>query len=136
MTKVVVARGLVKNFARRAAKRYPLEYIESIFGRVKGDTVYIHAFYPLDHTANTQAIAYSEGAVENAMEAAEEERMEWLGTIHSHPETPAVPTPSDLLSAASDLERVMGICSIEKRGRTKIRVLFWPVVVPLGIEYR
>jgi proteasome lid subunit RPN8/RPN11 len=134
--KVVVSRLLVQNFTRRASRRYPNEYLESIFGRIRGETVYIHAFYPMDHTADTQGVAYEESEVEGAAETAEEERMEWIGTIHSHPEASAVPTPHDLLSAASDLERVMGICSIEKGLRTKIRVLFWPVTVPLGIEYR
>lgn len=137
MAKIVVDKRVMQNFTRRAIRRYPKEYVEVVFGRIKGDTVFIHAFYPLNHTSTPFKVDYTDADIEAVQDVAEDENLVNIGTIHSHPNCMAVPSPTDLLSAAQDRETVMGICSIEKKGeRLKTRTLFWPVIIPLGIEFR
>jgi proteasome lid subunit RPN8/RPN11 len=138
ITKVVVDRRAEALFRRRALRRYPLEYIESVWGRIIGTTAYIHAFMPLDHEATPDAINYDDADLWDQHDEAREEGLTVLGSIHTHPDRDdAIFSETDLREHVIDPhDRVMGICAIECKGkRRKLHIAYWPGVLPCPVIY-
>lgn len=128
--KVQVSKKILDSFRRRALKRYPKEIMETVFGRVVDDTVQIFAFYPIDHTASTEACEYYPIDLEEQREkedAPEYPHIKFLGTIHSHPDGGPDPSDSDWETARTDGDIVSGIYQIlpSRKGRKKCKVRFY-----------
>lgn len=124
--KVIVAADIIAAFRRRALRRYPREYMETIFGRATGGAVHIFAFHPIPHDATRAACYYAPQEIESQREDAEEHKLELLGTIHSHPDGGSSPSEEDWETAGSDGEIVSGICQILKRkNRLRCRIRFY-----------
>ena len=67
--KVNVSQDVLSSFRRRALRRYPKEYMETIWGHVKGGEGYIYAFHPIKHKSDNESIEY-EPAAESSMQVA------------------------------------------------------------------
>ena len=125
---VKVDRRVLAGYRRRALKKYPLEYMESIFGRVVGQTINILAFYPIEHRGTPEECEYEQSAVEESKDGTDcPPKMKWLGTIHSHPDGGGEPSGADWETSRADGEVVSGIYQIlPRRGKRKLgRVRFY-----------
>jgi proteasome lid subunit RPN8/RPN11 len=138
ITRVVVDKRAEQGFRRRALRRYPLEYIETLWGRIEGTTAYVHAFMPLKHSATPDQIDYDDADLWDQHDEARDEQLTVLGSIHTHPDRDeAIFSEGDLREHIIDPhDRVMGICAIECKGkRRKCRVIYWPGVLPCLVTY-
>jgi hypothetical protein len=75
--------------------------------------------------------------VEDIHDEAREEGLEYLGTVHSHPDCPPIPSDADNIGARDMNERVFGIYEISKRKKSKRRfrtsLRWWPTQLPLKV---
>ena len=125
---VKVDRRVLSGYRRRALKKYPLEYMESVFGRVAGQTINILAFYPIEHKGTTETCKYDVAAIDEQKGGEDSPpKMKWLGTIHSHPDGGWCPSEADWETSRIDGETVSGIYQIlPRRGKRKLgRVRFY-----------
>lgn len=121
--RVQVDRRVLKGFRQRALKKYPLEYMETIFGSVKNNVIQIVFFSPIDHSATTNSCQYSLHAIEEQQDKedlTEFRNLQMLGTIHSHPDAPIEPSEGDWYTSRTDGDIVSGIYQIcPRKGRRK-----------------
>ena len=137
-TRIVVDKKEEARFRRRALRRYPYEYIEALWGQVRGDTMYICAFVKMLHTSSDRAIFLADNEMDDHVEDAEEHGMHFLGTIHTHPDCEDTRFgDTDLETSQESQEAVMGICAIQTKAkrlpldRKVVRIAYWPTVRPL-----
>jgi len=125
--KVNVSQDVLSSFRRRALRRYPKEYMETIWGQVKGGEGYIYAFHPIEHKSDNESIEYEPVEIEEQRdEEAPLEKMILLGTIHTHPDGSIEPSQSDWETARVDGDMLIGICQIVmSKGRKSSRVRFY-----------
>jgi proteasome lid subunit RPN8/RPN11 len=128
--KVQVARSVLDGFRKRALKKYPSEYMETIFGRISGQVIQILAFYPIEHEGTPGRCAYYAAAMEEQQDGTDcPPKMKWLGTIHSHPEGSSTPSDADWETAREDGEVISGIYqilpSLKRKGRKIGKVKFY-----------
>lgn len=128
--KVQVSRSVLNGYRKRALKKYPSEYLESIFGRINGKTIQILAFYPMEHKGTPESCEYETIIVEEQQDGEDAPpKMKWLGTIHSHPDSQGHPSEADWVSARTDGEIISGIYQIwphkTGRGRKTCKVRFY-----------
>ncbi len=125
--KVNVSQDVLALFRRRALRRYPKEYLETIWGQVKGGEAYIYAFHPIKQKSDKEFVQYEPAEIEEQRdEEAPLEKMMFLGTIHSHPDASLEPSQSDWETARIDGDTIIGICQIVMvRGRKSSRVRFY-----------
>jgi proteasome lid subunit RPN8/RPN11 len=145
-TKIVVDKKEEEKFRRRALDHYPFEHIEALWGRVRGDVLYICAFMAMEHKVTIKTIHYSDQELDDHEDDARDAGMEFLGTIHTHPDCADNRFgDTDLEMSQDSQECVMGICAIEtkvkdektkkvkKLKRRRIRIAYWPTVRPLEV---
>ncbi len=113
LTEIVVDRKVLEGFKRRALRKYPLELLEQVVGRVSGEQVRVFAFQAIEHEATERDITLDDD-VNPMTEGEDAKRFDILGTIHSHPMDTVEPSPLDWSSMKEDGELVMGVCSIRK----------------------
>jgi proteasome lid subunit RPN8/RPN11 len=125
--KVNVSQDVLSSFRRRALRRYPKEYMETIWGQVKGGEGYIYTFHPIQHKSDTESVEYEPVEIEEQRnEEAPLEKMTLLGTIHTHPDGSLEPSQSDWVTARVDGDMLIGICQIVmSNGRKSSRVRFY-----------
>jgi proteasome lid subunit RPN8/RPN11 len=133
MHSVLVDQREVGNFRRRAIRRYPLEYIECIWGYKKDGVFYICAFQPLKHKATRDYIEIeSEHEPDYGERAAS---LTLMGTIHTHPDSECAPSLVDWESIQPG-EQIMGIMSVTKeRGRHYTEIRFFEAREPFALHY-
>jgi proteasome lid subunit RPN8/RPN11 len=130
--RVQVSRSVLNGYRKRALKKYPDEYLESIFGRIDGQVIRILAFYPMEHDGSPDACRYETVVVDEQKDGEDSPpKMKWLGTIHSHPDAQGHPSEADWESARMDGEIVSGIYQIlphkGKRKTGKVRFYSEPL---------
>lgn len=144
-TKIVVDKKEEAKFRRRCLDNYPYEHIEALWGQIRGDTLYICAFMQMEHEVTVKTINYEDEELDWHEDDAREAGLEFLGTIHSHPDCADDRFgDTDLEMSQESQEMVMGICAIEtkKKGkngkakklkRRRTRIAYWPTVRPLQV---
>ena len=130
---IKVARRSMDRFKRIARRRYPLEYLEILIGRVSEGAIEIVKSVPIPHTAsvssNGGASSFADAGLDLSCDwedadleiiklKAEKEGLVFLGTIHSHPGSPNTPSDTDNESVLSTRERVFGIYSFDKNAKS------------------
>jgi Prokaryotic homologs of the JAB domain len=138
--KIVVDKKEEGRFRRRALYHFPLEHMEALWGQVRGDTLYICAFVPMNFTQSMRTMSYDDTELDEHEEDAKEAGYTFLGTIHTHPNCKDTRFgDTDLEHSQDSQEDVMGICAIEtlnegkKTERKKVRIEYWPTVRPLQV---
>lgn len=137
---ILVDHRILAGFKRRALNAYPLEHIESLWGKIVGRSVYVICTQPLDcEKASRSSLHVTTEDVNEDRAAAKESGLISLGDIHSHPDQPCLKCgkiePSDCAPSEGDwidLKEnphvlVFGIYSIKKNKRrrsTRIRFYF------------
>ncbi len=136
--KVNVSQDVLSSFRRRAFRRYPKEYMETIWGRVKGGEAYIYAFHPIRHEGDRESVRYEPAEIEEQRdEEAPLEKMVLLGTIHTHPDSSIEPTQSDWETARIDGDMIIGICQIVmSKGRKSSRIRFYSEPIDELVEIK
>lgn len=137
--KVVVDNRVLGGYRRRALRHFPNEYMETLWGRISNNVITIIAFQAIEHEATTKDLSYDDDQIFIQTEDANDEKLQLLGTIHSHPYpthtctkcgTTADPSPSkaDWVDMADNSEIVSGVCAIWVResGRKQTKIQFWP----------
>lgn len=143
-TKVVVDREEEAKFRRRALQRKPHEYIESLLGYVRRDTLYIAMFVPMEHDGKLTKVNYDDDELDEHDEDAKEVHLELLGTIHTHYESgDATLSEHDIRDIQETQEAVVAILNIEMRNkdgnplrRCKTEIAYWPALRPFTIDRR
>lgn len=145
--RIHVDRQAERAYRRRAQRAYPREYMETLWGRARGNTLYIYCFMPIRHTSTPDrdycpaAIWYEDEDLEDQHEEAPDHRLECLGTIHSHPDRiDSIFSEGDLREVQDKADCLMGICAITQqvsRGRTRkvCQIEYWPSPRPMEIVY-
>lgn len=146
-TKIVVDKKEEAKFRRRALACYPYEHIEALWGYVRGEVLYIVAFMAMEHKVSIKHIYYTDQELDDHEDDAREAGLEFLGTIHTHPDCNDNRFgDTDLEMSQDSQECVMGICAIEtkrknpktkkvkKLPRRRTLVAYWPTVRPLVVE--
>ncbi len=120
--------------------------MEALWGTVRGDILYIHAFVKVDHKPRKTTILYDDAELDEHMEDAAEIGLEYLGTIHTHPDVDEARFgDTDLEQSQDSSDAVMGICGIQTTKKTKkdgktvktklkrrvLHIEYWPIVKPL-----
>jgi proteasome lid subunit RPN8/RPN11 len=124
-------------FKRIARRRYPLEYLEILLGRVSEGAIEILKSVPIPHTSTVDladakdisscfqdaginfSCDFKDADLEVIKLKAEKEGLVFVGTIHSHPnKETTVPSEGDNESALDNQEQVFGIYSYKKNGKT------------------
>lgn len=131
-----VSRLQLRNFIRRARRRYPDEYIETIWGR-KGSsgTHQICSFQNVDHDATPFNITdWDEADMPNGQQHG---NLVCLGTIHSHPNiSDASPSEDDWDFFRQEREIVSAICLLTPvNGKLKSRVRWFISQAMIDVEY-
>jgi proteasome lid subunit RPN8/RPN11 len=140
-TEIVVSRTAEQGFRRRAIARMPKEYMEVLYGRVRGSKLYIHAFMPIKHKGKPAELSYEDEDLEDHTDQAPDEKLESLGTAHSHPHClDSAYSEQDLRDIQDKADIVMAICAITqevKNGKTRRRceIVYWPAPRPMKIVY-
>jgi proteasome lid subunit RPN8/RPN11 len=140
-SKIVVDKKNEIKFRHRALKEYPQEYIESLWGIIRGDTLYICIFMPMECKKVTPtSIEFHEGEEEfdHQEDEAKEYKLEFIGTIHTHPNRDtSVCSDGDIHSCQETNEMIMGVMNIPtlKEGKKYRRcsISYWPCVRPLEV---
>jgi proteasome lid subunit RPN8/RPN11 len=145
-TKIVVDKKEEAKFRRRALNCYPYEHIEALWGYVRGDVLYICAFMAMEHKVTIKTIHYSDHELDDHEDDAREAGLEFLGTIHTHPDCADNRFgDTDLEMSQESQECVMGILAIEtktkdettkkvkKLRRRRTHIAYWPTVRPLTV---
>lgn len=138
ISKIVVSKKMERLFIRRAVRRLDNEYIEGLWGVIHSGTAYIHAFVPFKHKALPRKILYDEIEFEDQEDAAIDNNLMFLGSIHTHPNlSHTLFSQGDLDSVQDNNEIIMGIMSVEKvKNRRKVKIDYWLAVRPLEKDYR
>ena len=122
--RLCVSQRELRNFRRRAMRRYPNEYLEALWGIKNGTEWAGVEFRPVDHDADPDGVAY------DAAEGKFGERdgsLVRLGLIHTHPDdSECAPSEYDWTDSAAVKELITGIFTIEKIGpRLRSRIRFF-----------
>jgi len=138
--KIVVDKKEEAKFRRRSLYAFPLEHMEALWGEIRGDTLYICAFIPMDFTQSMKTLSYDDQELDDHEDDAKEAGYSFLGTIHTHPNCKDTRFgDTDLEHSQDSQEMVMGICAIEvlnegKKTKRKVcRIAYWPTVRPLQV---
>lgn len=145
-TKIVVDKKEEAKFRRRVLDRYPYEHMEALWGQIRGDVLYVCAFIRMEHQILVKHLKYDESELDEHEEDAREAGLEFLGTIHSHPDCADNRFgDTDLADAQESQECIMGIAAIEtkrkdkktkkwkKLPRRRVQIAYWPTVRPLEV---
>jgi proteasome lid subunit RPN8/RPN11 len=139
-TKIVIDKREERKFRRRALAHYPYEHIEALWGEVRGDTVYVVAFMAMEHRSSLKSLQYEDAELDEHEDDAKDAHLEFLGTIHSHPDCNDNRFGDrDLATMQESQESVMGILAIEaevkgkKLKKRRCRVAYWPSTRPLEV---
>jgi|SRR5208282_4039699 proteasome lid subunit RPN8/RPN11 len=143
-TRIVVDKKEEAKFRRRALNHYPLEYMEALWGKVRGDILYIHAFVKVDHKPGKRTLQFEDFEIDEHEEDAAEIGLVYLGTIHTHPNaSDAQFSEVDCEQSQDSQDVMMGICGIQTTyldeetktqkplNRKVVRIEYWPTVTPL-----
>jgi proteasome lid subunit RPN8/RPN11 len=130
---VHVDKRVLRGYIRRALKAYPKEYMETLWGRIRGSDVEIVSFQNIEHTATKDAAYYDPGELASQNEEAQESQLQVLGTIHSHPDGCTWPSEDDMKSALMGGEIVCGIVAIKNGARRSAKVIMLPVIKPFEL---
>lgn len=133
--KVYVPKTVLTEFVRKALRRYPREYGALLYGTSKGSKVRITEILAVAHLSSNCHFWYDH-------EKAEMDRPsgQFLGTIHSHPDTAVLetcelPSVEDWSLVIQRKEMIQGILHIRvpgKKPRTKLAFyLGYPVTLDL-----
>jgi proteasome lid subunit RPN8/RPN11 len=130
--KIKVASSVLRGFRRRALRSYPLEHLETVWGRITADGIHIFAFHPIDHKPTRNTCEYTENTEADFEGQRDEDAPKWklevLGTIHSHPDcSDASPSEADWELSVESKETISGIYLINKakNGRRQTAVRFY-----------
>jgi proteasome lid subunit RPN8/RPN11 len=114
----------LERFKKRARQAHPLEYLELLFGRVTDTLVDIVSIVPIKHVATLNSegertLDYDTKDLAPLKEIAGKSGLEWIGTIHSHPDYEHFfASEQDNDSARDNGEKVFGIYSFTKSPKT------------------
>lgn len=134
ITRVVVDKEILNSFKGRAARTYPVEHGEVLWGFIEGKTAYITSI----ERAYIEE-ADTDGLDMDSMSDPGDKNGDYiqLGSIHSHPDEPYWPSPTDIEGAVEPPnELVMGICGITRVSATRRQIsfgFFLPTGTPLEV---
>ena len=113
-----IDRKALAGFRRRALRRYPLEYIETLWGMSnKSGGVSIVEFRQLDHEATTDSVEFD---AEDTEAGIRDGKLTQLGTIHTHPDMAyCEPSEDDWHDAGDRKEIIIGVMAIPARAPDK-----------------
>lgn len=116
MRSVLIDRQVLDGFKRRALKRHPKEYVEEVWGRLRGEEIQVFSLNTVRQQATSEDVEYEASA-----ECGErDQNLKLLGTIHTHmyPD-PAEPSRTDLKNFKEEGELLMGIMSVKKTAKRR-----------------
>lgn len=112
--RILVSKKLLDGYKKRAIASYPSELLETLWGRIEGDTAIIERVLPVVQVASHDAVSADD---EDILAPAKKARgVMLLGTIHSHPDSQdASPSEADWEDSYQNGEHVFAVCRITKK---------------------
>lgn len=133
--KIFCPRALLLPFRRECRERFPHEHIAALFGQRSNEgNIVITRLAPIKHKATAEDIRYQSIDIHKSKMSGLRKGEEWIGTIHSHCDSPNDPccwhlSKSDIQSALSYGETVCGIVFVTENGsRTDVH---WYIPHPI-----
>jgi len=126
VSRVLISKKLIADFRKRVIAAYPNETMQTLWGRVEGDTVVVSSLRTPKQEGTKDELLYHFGDAVGAQSVVRGEH--YLGTIHSHPEClDATPSQHDWDTSYTSGERIFGIMRCERGdgGRYKTETKFW-----------
>jgi len=96
MQRIVVHKSLIDSFKRRAVKAMPYEIIVAVLGKMVKNELHIYAFDTIEvetSISGARVMTLQYGQPEEEIEAGT--TLKYFGTLHSHPNSDAVPSEAD-----------------------------------------
>jgi proteasome lid subunit RPN8/RPN11 len=112
--------------------------METLWGKVKGDALHIHAFMPIKHKGFPARLRYEDYDLDDNEEEALEHKLELLGTIHTHPNClDCIFSETDMREVQEAQDIVMAVCAITQdgKGRRSCQITYWPAPRPMITVY-
>lgn len=134
---ILCSRRELRGYKRRATKAFPKEYLELLFGTIRGDRITVEKSVHIPQCATRFWVNWkSDDQLEDTIVAMESVHgLEFVGTIHSHTishELSHIPSDADNDSAHHWEERVFAIDIITKRkGKFQHKIAFFEPQQPL-----
>lgn len=94
--RIIVHKSLIDSFKRKAVKAMPYEIIVAILGRMVKNELHIYAFDTIEvetSISGPRVMTLQYGQPEEEIEAGT--NLKYFGTLHSHPNSDAVPSEAD-----------------------------------------
>jgi proteasome lid subunit RPN8/RPN11 len=124
ISRIIVSKQAITAFRREAIKAHPNEFLQTLWGRIQGDTVLVHAIRPVEHRATAGSIDLT---LQDTMAPAQGTD-QFIGTIHSHPDTKdATPSQTEWEDAFSTGEHVFGVMRVMQKpnGKFETELEWW-----------
>jgi proteasome lid subunit RPN8/RPN11 len=136
---IIVDQRLLRGFRKRALEAYPKEHLESIWGKIDGLNLKIYSIHPYEKEhATGSSVTVSGKHVDEDQDEANENGLQVLGGIHTHPGLPgegAAPSEQDWSDAREHNELLIGICGIHKnKTRRSTRIRFYLAQKPVEVK--
>lgn len=126
ITRIILPRPMLKAFRDEAVCKFPVEYMETLWGRIEGGTVIVSALGKMPQEASEDALRFDRADTVNR--AGQGEIL--LGSLHTHCNMyDPSPSPQDWEDAFKFGEHIFGIMTIWKEdgkpGKFKTAVSWW-----------
>lgn len=124
ITRVVITDKLVRDFRKAAIAAMPNECLWSVWGRIQGDTVIVERLAQPHQKVSETDVSINR----DVMLAPAVGQHQYIGTIHSHPESSdASPSTTDWTDAYATGEHVFGVMRVYKsnKGTWKTELDWW-----------
>lgn len=119
--RILVSKKLLAGYKKRAIAAYPSELLETLWGRIEGDTAIIERVLPVNQRATNNEVTADDADIHAPAKDARGVMI--LGTIHSHPDsTDASPSEPDWEDSYKNGEHLFGVCRITN---DKAKMAFW-----------
>ena len=134
ITRIIVPKQAIATFRREAIRLHPNEFLQTLWGRIQGDTVLVHAVRSVEHTGSESRVDL---LIEDEMAPAVG-KDQYLGTLHSHPDTSdASASEADFEDAYATGEHVFGVMRVCRTsdGKFKTSIAWWEPRAPIQMIY-
>jgi proteasome lid subunit RPN8/RPN11 len=133
ISRVLLPKALLTSFRKLAEGAYPNEVMQTMWGRIEGESVMISSLKSVAQQANPDMVV---ARVDDMVSPASHTREHFLGSIHSHPDVEhASPSTADWDGSYACGEHVFAVMALTRKpsGKFHVETRYWEVHPPIQI---